>query len=380
MGRSLPFRSSTISRTPGPPSDWYFLVGWNRQRLACIFLWPPQQATVLCPEAIEAFDDQRATVAEIRNLGGGSRHAESGEQLQAEIFVFDAVRQVDAVRQRADLRFQDMGGGGGARGFEPPSVLAQQCGFFLCACDRDPEVYILAHAQRGRCEVLDDVRDVVVRDRFAVGAADGTGIDAVRQKLERANTVMAQGGQQAVGIRALCANAFRDTLSDRIAVGQQVIEDIDDRRTDIAILAQWQRQRNREGRVPREPVGFIPEVDRACSLPPQHANKTAIQENIQRDVRPLPSHQNRSSMSAALPWLRGLTTSSRLRAERASIRVCNCTAGSPASSRETVPCRRWICSPKAPCVSPACLAGPAQDSAKLFFRSGNLFGHLSLRK
>jgi hypothetical protein len=35
---------------------------------------------------------------------------------------------------------------------------------------------------------------------------------------------MAQCGQQAVGIRALCADAFRDTLYDRIAVRQKVVQ------------------------------------------------------------------------------------------------------------------------------------------------------------
>ena len=44
------------------------------------FAWPsvaPQQAAVLRPEAVEAFDDQRATVAEVRNLSGGGRNAKS---------------------------------------------------------------------------------------------------------------------------------------------------------------------------------------------------------------------------------------------------------------------------------------------------------------
>jgi hypothetical protein len=89
-------------------------------------------------------------------------------------------------------------------------------------------------------------------------------------------------------------------------------------------------------------------------LPAQNTDKAAVEEDIKGNVRPLSSHQNRSSVSV-LPWLRARTTSSRSGAESVSVRVRICTAGSPASRRDIVPCHRWICSPSAPWLRPTCL-------------------------
>ena len=51
---------------------------------------------------------------------------------------------------------------------------------------------------------------------------------------------MAKGGQQAEGVSAVGADALGDALADGIVVRQQVVEDIDDRRADIAVFAQGQ--------------------------------------------------------------------------------------------------------------------------------------------
>ena len=67
----------------------------------------------------------------------------------------------------------------------------------------------------------------------------------------------------------------------------------------------------------RNPRLAIPHHTGNPSLHWTHAGicqQTAIQENIEGDAGSLAPHQNRSSISAALPWLRGRMTSSRLRA------------------------------------------------------------------
>jgi hypothetical protein len=61
---------------------------------------------------------------------------------------------------------------------------------------------------------------------------------------------MAQGGEQAVSVGAIRADAFCYSLSDGTIIRQQIVENIDDRRADIAVLAQRQGQGDREGWIP----------------------------------------------------------------------------------------------------------------------------------
>ena len=127
---------------------------------------------------------------------------------------------------------------GGHRGFVPFLVLAQESGLFLRARDGDTKILIIAHAERGSGEVVDDGGDLIIGDGVTIGGTGSAGIDAVREELQRADAVVAECGQQAVGVRATRADAFGNALADRVAVRKQVVEDVDDGRTDIAVFAQ----------------------------------------------------------------------------------------------------------------------------------------------
>ena len=103
----------------------------DRQGLAGIFLWQSQQTVVPRPAAIEALNDQCAPFSEIGDLDIRGGYAQCLQQLQAQILILDAIRKVDPVGELADLRLEDVGGGGRAGGFEPLASHAQQGGFFL---------------------------------------------------------------------------------------------------------------------------------------------------------------------------------------------------------------------------------------------------------
>ena len=91
----------------------------------------------------------------------------------------------------------------------------------MCARDGDTKILIIAHAERGSGEVVDDGGDLIIGDGVTIGGTGSAGIDAVREELQR-------------------ADAFGNALADRVAVRKQVVEDVDDGRTDIAVFAQRQ--------------------------------------------------------------------------------------------------------------------------------------------
>ena len=72
------------------------------------------KAPVLRPGPVEALDRQDALAGEVDDLGFGHRKAERAHQLKTKMLVLDTVGQIDAVGQVADLRFENVGGRGGA--------------------------------------------------------------------------------------------------------------------------------------------------------------------------------------------------------------------------------------------------------------------------
>ena len=63
----------------------------SRQCLAAILLWQTQQAVVVRPSSVEAFDDEGFGFSKSGNFRMVDRQAECGEQTQAVELVFDAV-------------------------------------------------------------------------------------------------------------------------------------------------------------------------------------------------------------------------------------------------------------------------------------------------
>jgi hypothetical protein len=68
----------------------------------------------------------------------------------------------------------------------------------------------------------------------------GPRIDSIRQKLQRADAVTTESGEQAVGIRPAGTDKFGHAPADRVAVWQQIVEHVNDGRADIAVLAKRQ--------------------------------------------------------------------------------------------------------------------------------------------
>jgi hypothetical protein len=66
-----------------------------------------QKTIVVGPTAIEALRNEHAMARELLNRDGGTRKCESSRQLETEEFVLHTEAAVDAVRQPADLRFED---------------------------------------------------------------------------------------------------------------------------------------------------------------------------------------------------------------------------------------------------------------------------------
>ena len=74
----------------------------DRKSLAAVLLGQAQQAPILCPQPIEALHNQDTAVSIRRYLCFGSRQTDSSKQFQTQIFVFDAVGQVEAVGEPSD--------------------------------------------------------------------------------------------------------------------------------------------------------------------------------------------------------------------------------------------------------------------------------------
>ena len=103
---------------------------------------------------------------------------------------------------------------------------------------------------------------------------------AVWQELKRADAVMAKHGEQTIGVGALGTNALGDALAYGVAVREQIVEHIGDRRANIAVLAQRQRKRDREGWLPIKPCLVVLKVNRATGFAPQSSHQASVQINI----------------------------------------------------------------------------------------------------
>jgi len=132
-----------------------------------------------------------APSGKVDDLRLGDGQAERGDQLKAEIFVLDAVGEIDAVRQRADMRLDDMGRRGRAMRHMPFVIPVEQCGFFLRAGKRYPELLIGADAERIARKIVDGVGDFLVGRCPGVERPRFAGVHALGQELKCANAVAA---------------------------------------------------------------------------------------------------------------------------------------------------------------------------------------------
>ena len=80
------------------------------ERLAAILLRQAQQAAVARVQAVKPLDHKRPPAGEFPYLRAGRRQSHGRGQAHAEMFVLDALREVDPVRQPADFGFEDVRG------------------------------------------------------------------------------------------------------------------------------------------------------------------------------------------------------------------------------------------------------------------------------
>jgi len=140
--------------------------------------------------------NRSTTVAfKLLDRDGGARKSKSCCQLEAEELILDAVGKIDAVRQSANLRFEDVRRGCSRQRLVPTPFPEQERGLFLGAGDRDPKVLVLTKPKGSRCKVAEKPGYFLVVNRSAVDSAGGAGFDAVRQELQCADTVPSDSGK-----------------------------------------------------------------------------------------------------------------------------------------------------------------------------------------
>ena len=80
--------------------------------------------------------------------GGIHGEAKRSQELQAVIPIFDAVREIDAIRKSPRPRLQNVGGRRPPVGLQSSfALVVQQSGFLPSLCDRDAELPIDAEPQ-----------------------------------------------------------------------------------------------------------------------------------------------------------------------------------------------------------------------------------------
>lgn len=247
-------------------------------------MWDPKQALVLGPQAIEALNGEDAASGKIQNLRLGDRQAEAARKAHAEVLALDAAAQIDAVGQHAELGFENVGCGRGAVGDVPFAIEVEQGGLLLCARQRDAKLLVPAEPQGVVGEVGDDLRDLGVADWPAFDPGNVGCLGAVRQKLKGPDAVTPNGREQAVGIGAGCACTLRDGAADIGVVWEQVIKDGKDRGPGVAVLAQGERVRDRDGVLPGEPLRSILEFDSPRRLTAKTAYEPAVEADVERSM------------------------------------------------------------------------------------------------
>ena len=157
-----------------------FLRRRNAESLATILLGQADQAPAPRPSAIEPFDNQGFGTTECLHLAIGRRQAECARQRHTVEFVLDAVRQVDAVRQPANLRLQYVRRRRDAMGTQPLAFVQEQGGLFLSACDRDAKlaVKIDVEPKRSTAEIGEHRGYIIRRKRHAgIGVVIATDLE-----------------------------------------------------------------------------------------------------------------------------------------------------------------------------------------------------------
>ena len=190
------------------------------------------------------------------------------------MLVLDAVGEIDAVRQRADLRLDDMGGRGRTVRHVPFVLPVEQRRFFLRAGKRDAEFLVGADAERIAREVANHRRNLLVVHGAAIDRACAGRRHSFGKELQRTDAVAADRRKQAVSIGAVRLRAFGYAPADVVIVGKEVFEDGQDRIADVAVFAQRKRNRDGNGVAPSQPVLVVLEIDRAAALaaePPDQA-------------------------------------------------------------------------------------------------------------
>jgi hypothetical protein len=123
------------------------------------------------------------------------RHGQAKRRgkFKAKVLVLNAVRQVNSVRQPPDLRLEDMRGRGRAVRHLPFAVPIEQGGLFLRSGKRDPEVLIVANAERVSRKVADDLCHLFIAQRAGVDGSGLAGGHALGKELQRADAIPAHG-------------------------------------------------------------------------------------------------------------------------------------------------------------------------------------------
>ena len=124
--------------------------------LACpsVFLRPPEQALVAGPLAVKSPDYKNALSSKLADRSFCGWQTQCTRQFHAQMLVLHALGQIDPVTAYADLRLQDMRGGGASMR-EVPFVLPEKQGsLVLCSGYRDPELVVrMRNAKRSRAEI-----------------------------------------------------------------------------------------------------------------------------------------------------------------------------------------------------------------------------------
>src|SRR3546814_20793607 len=111
------------------------------------------------------------------DLGIIHRKAEGGRELQAVIFVLDAVGEVNPVRQLPDRRLQDVCGRRRTMWLEPEPVEPEQRGFLMAAGDRNAHPVFAGEAQRRLRDALQQLPNRPRAKRLPVTAYIATAHD-----------------------------------------------------------------------------------------------------------------------------------------------------------------------------------------------------------
>src|SRR5271165_482568 len=105
-------------------------------------------------------------------------------------------------------------------GHLPLALPVQQGRLLLRACEGNAKLPALVDAQWRALEIAEDSSDLFIADRTPLYAARRSGVCAVREELQGADAVAADGGQEAIGIIPPCPHPLRQPAADLFVVRQ----------------------------------------------------------------------------------------------------------------------------------------------------------------